>query len=211
MSTPTYCGECGTPVAARFCGACGTDTQPAAAGPTAAGPGGRRRRVPVLVAVAAAVVAAVATAVVWTTGGDSPSTAAAEPKPTYTLTGTLEVEFTDPEEMCGNYGMTAGQALNWLGKLIGGASERCPEGPGGGYGDISDGTQVSVSDAAGTVLAVGHLADGTVTSSGVTFTFTVEGIPQADLYQVETSHRGALRYTFDDLESQNWTVGTTLG
>jgi hypothetical protein len=38
-----------------------------------------------------------------------------------------------------------------------------------------------------------------------------QDLPKTDFYKVEVSHRGALTYSYDDMKSQNWTVGLKLG
>jgi len=77
-----------------------------------------------------------------------------------------------------------------------------------GYGDIREGAQVTVKDAAGTVIALGRLDPGhTVDSNGTfaskcIFGFTLTDVPEGkDFYLVEVSHRGELRYTRGDLAS----------
>jgi hypothetical protein len=78
----------------------------------------------------------------------------------------------------------------------------------GGYSDIHAGTQVTVADAAGTVVATGILGSGTARSIvSCEFAFTVPDVPTGeDFYQVTVSHRGTLTYTADELAS-----GLSLG
>ncbi|MEU4149475.1 hypothetical protein [Streptomyces sp. NPDC026659] len=66
----------------------------------------------------------------------------------------------------------------------------------GGYSDIDLGTQVNVSDADGTLVAVGSLGLGEKTEAGCVFPFTVDDIaPGSKFYTVEVSHRGGLTQT----------------
>ncbi|MFK4146861.1 hypothetical protein [Streptomyces sp. NPDC004065] len=80
----------------------------------------------------------------------------------------------------------------------------------GGYSDIDFGTQVTVTDAAGTLVATGSLGLGRETEQGCEFPFTVDDItPGSKLYTVEISHRGGLTKTEDELRAGR--LGFTLG
>jgi hypothetical protein len=80
----------------------------------------------------------------------------------------------------------------------------------GGYSDIDFGTQVNVTDAAGTLVAVGSLGFGQKTELGCEFPFTVDDItPGSKFYTVEVSHRGGLTQTEDELRSGG--LAFTLG
>lgn len=80
----------------------------------------------------------------------------------------------------------------------------------GGYSDIDFGTQVTVSDAAGTLVATGTLGLGQKTEQGCEFPFTVDDItPGSKFHTVEVSHRGGLTQTEDDLRAGGLTF--TLG
>lgn len=74
----------------------------------------------------------------------------------------------------------------------------------GGYDDLAEGAQVTVSDAAGKTIALGELGPGKVVSAGdvvggCQFRFTVKDVPAGQkFYGVEVSHRGVVRYTADD-------------
>jgi hypothetical protein len=79
----------------------------------------------------------------------------------------------------------------------------------GGYDDIKAGTQVTVTDAAGKVIALGDLDAGVSSKTGCEFDFSVTGVPDgSDFYSVEVAHRGELRYTRADLNSP---LSLTLG
>ncbi|MDN3267431.1 hypothetical protein [Streptomyces sp. MA15] len=72
----------------------------------------------------------------------------------------------------------------------------------GGYSDIDFGTQVNVTDAAGTLVAVGSLGLGEKKELGCEFPFTVADItPGSKFYTVEVSHRGGLTQTEDELRA----------
>ncbi|GAA2454117.1 hypothetical protein [Streptomyces macrosporus] len=69
-----------------------------------------------------------------------------------------------------------------------------------GYEDLDAGTEVTVTDASGTVVAAGSLEPGEVADYTCVFTFTVDDIPAGSkLYRVEVSHRGALTHTEAEL------------
>ncbi|MEW1870711.1 hypothetical protein AB0420_21780 [Streptomyces caelestis] len=71
-----------------------------------------------------------------------------------------------------------------------------------GYSDIDFGAQVSVTDAAGTLVAKGGLGLGRKTELGCEFPFTVDDItPGSKFYTVEVSHRGGLTQTEDELRA----------
>lgn len=89
-----------------------------------------------------------------------------------------------------------------------------------GYSDIQEGAQVTVKDEANMLLAVGRLGPGTTREARRTqftaysycqFSFAIPSIPDRPFYQVEVSHRGALSYQRDDLESRSWTVDLSIG
>jgi hypothetical protein len=92
----------------------------------------------------------------------------------------------------------------------------------GGYADIRTGTQVTVKDAGGKVIAIGSLGPGTVRAAqtlpkfnaekGVVedvsqavkcgFEFSVAGVPGGEsFYSVEVAHRGDVRFSSADIGS----------
>ncbi|MEX0629953.1 MAG: hypothetical protein WEE67_06270 [Chloroflexota bacterium] len=82
----------------------------------------------------------------------------------------------------------------------------------GGYGDIVGGAQVVVRDGAGEIVATGALDAGVKgADEQCSFTFAVEGIPNAEFYDVEVSHRGELAYSREDMEGADWRLSSTLG
>lgn len=71
-----------------------------------------------------------------------------------------------------------------------------------GYSDIGFGARVSVTDAAGTLVAEGGLGLGRKTEPGCEFPFTVDDItPGSKFRTVEVSHRGGLTQTEDGVRS----------
>jgi hypothetical protein len=81
----------------------------------------------------------------------------------------------------------------------------------GGYNDIGSGAGVTVRDETDTIIAVGALAPGRVEEFSCTFPFFVTGIPNSKFYSVEVSHRGAIAYSHEQLEQQDWMVSLSLG
>lgn len=80
----------------------------------------------------------------------------------------------------------------------------------GGYSDIAGGTQVTVSDDTGTVIAVGALAPGWGSVHSCILPFTVHDVPAGhEFYQVEVSHRGKIK--FREEEAKNGLPTLSLG
>lgn len=77
----------------------------------------------------------------------------------------------------------------------------------GGFADIREGAQVTVTDPTGKVLATGALAEGRVQphpsidgAKTCVFAFSVKSIPSGlTMYGVEVSHRGRMQYREVDL------------
>jgi hypothetical protein len=138
--------------------------------------------------------------------GCAPGTSAAAE--THTISGSMQVRSFDG---CGPAGMGALESLNRMSDLGAGGTVPCPDGPGGGYRDIADGAQVTISDNKGAVLAVGALKSGTLTLSGVHFDFTIPNVPDTDIYQVDVSNRGSMNYARETLASNGWNVALQLG
>jgi len=109
---------------------------------------------------------------------------------TFTVTGTITVVDSDSN------GLTFGPGS---GQCVGRA----------GYNDLTDTTQVVITDAAGTIVATGRVDGyGTDASQGsrgqsvtrCVFAFTVDGVPAGgDFYGVEVARRGKLTYPVGDL------------
>ena len=144
----------------------------------------------------------------------SPSSGAAEPG--YQVTGQVMIRgaFGGEASDC-DYSRNAMKCLNGVfrktEKLLSGESFPAPEGPGGGYADLRDGTQVVIRGADGDVLAVGSLFGGTLNVSGVTFKVSVPNVPDVDIYQVEVGNRNPTVISRDDFEEQQWRVDLVIG
>lgn len=74
---------------------------------------------------------------------------------------------------------------------------------GGGYDDLHQGTQVTVTDQTGAIVGVGQLAAGSaISSSSCQFLFTVAAVPAGrKFYGVAVSHRGSVQYTESQVRS----------
>ena len=83
----------------------------------------------------------------------------------------------------------------------------------GGYGDIDEGTEVTVTDEAGTVIGNGRLGEGRYLEDACAFRFTIPRVPMAKFYKIQISkeQRGELSYSYEELEAANWTVELELG
>lgn len=83
---------------------------------------------------------------------------------------------------------------------------------GSGYGDINQGAQVTVSNNSGSILALSSLDAGSADGSGnCVFNFTVQSVPYSSFYQIEVTHRGNVDYSYQQLSSQGFSMGMTLG
>lgn len=70
-----------------------------------------------------------------------------------------------------------------------------------GYNDIHQGTQVVVTDQAGTVIGTGALESGLLVGGHCMFAFTVPSVPSGkSFYGVSVSHRGTLQYKQAELQ-----------
>ncbi len=88
----------------------------------------------------------------------------------------------------------------------------------GQYDYIRAGAQVVVKDAAGTIIASDALEPGITVEGGLglprpcRFVFAVEGVPTSDFYTIEVGDGSthALGLSYDEIESQNWTVDLSV-
>lgn len=69
----------------------------------------------------------------------------------------------------------------------------------GGYGDLKQGAQITVTDAGGKVIALGQLGAGRMSGDACVMLFTLDVPAGHDFYGVEISHRGVVRYTADQM------------
>lgn len=82
---------------------------------------------------------------------------------------------------------------------------------------MQPGTEVTVKDEDGTLLASGSLQAGELAEvlEGVLlfceFPFTIEDVPDAKFYSIETGDRGELSYSKEEMEEMNWKVEFSLG
>jgi hypothetical protein len=81
------------------------------------------------------------------------------------------------------------------------------------YADIKPGTQVTVTDPAGAVVAVGILDGGRMIGVGMTrtcrFTFRITNVPSGKgFYGVEVAHRGRVQFPESELGSVILSIGS---
>jgi hypothetical protein len=87
----------------------------------------------------------------------------------------------------------------------------------GGYSDIEAAMPVTVKDGTGKIIATGNTSAGSQPSGsefgGVEciFAFKIENVPKVDFYSIEIGRRGALNYSFNEIQKRNWKVALSLG
>jgi hypothetical protein len=85
----------------------------------------------------------------------------------------------------------------------------------GGYSDLTGGGAVTVKNESGTVIGTGSLDQGVSDTTYPTvvchFSFTISNLPDAKFYSIEVTHRGALTYSEDQLNSDGWKVDASIG
>lgn len=111
---------------------------------------------------------------------------------------------------CDN-GNDAMSAFNQTLKLMKGKTFPCPEGPGGGYSDISAGAQVTVRNQAGKLLAVDELSGGQMSMKGISFEFILKNVPDAPFYTFQIGNRSPITYSAADMNRKKWLVLLSLG
>ena len=154
-----------------------------------------------------------------------PAQAVAQPTPapaTHVITGSVSgrgyagavngIVTGDPDTA--DYDMTGEQlqqAQQILASLESGATYACPLGAGGGFSDLVPGAQVVIADASGTVIATGELQGGVLSIHGCTFTFRIAKIPTESYYEITVTQRGALDYSYSEMQKDGWHVTSTIG
>jgi len=82
----------------------------------------------------------------------------------------------------------------------------------GGYSDISPGAQVVLEDETGSTLATSSFGAGSFDGVSCVFEFTFDDVPKAAFYRVhQSSDRGVLQYSYQDMVDSDWSVYLTLG
>lgn len=84
----------------------------------------------------------------------------------------------------------------------------------GGFSDIGSGTDITVLDGSGIVIATSRL-ERPVTLEGQTwacvFPFIIENVPAVDFYTIEVGRRGDLTYSAAELQAADYHLDLTLG
>jgi hypothetical protein len=167
---------------------------------------GTERSTKLMLSIVGAVTGAVAAFLGMVTLDLSVAGASADESRTQALSGTVVVPFGVSSEPVSCH-LSVDQALAVLG---GEATEPCPSGPLGGYGDVADGARIRVLDGAGAELASTRLTGGVAEGGTVTFGFEVEGVPVSDTYQFQVNTRGAERFSLDRLARDGWNARIDL-
>jgi hypothetical protein len=141
--------------------------------------------------------------------------------PSYTIHGTFTVDDFQAaaDSIARRQGISETyERVRWTGAvvkamddLMAGKTFNCSAGLGGGYDDIHTGTQVTVTDEAGTLIGTSQLTGGKLSLSGCRFTYRIIDLPEARFYKIEVSHRGGLTHSFAEMTSQDWRVASKLG
>ncbi len=144
--------------------------------------------------------------------------------PTHTISGTITVEdfsplATDviaeangypvlslaPEDTVG----VASARVDFLGAIMSGTRFDCSSGLGGGYQDLAEGANITVTDGTGAVIAVGTLGSGVMDGAGCHLGYRIQ-VPETEFYRITVSHRGTLSYSRDQLHSSGWSVSSEV-
>lgn len=82
----------------------------------------------------------------------------------------------------------------------------------GGYSDIHNSTQVVARDGQGSILSITRLGAGVADGIGnCVFSFSFSEVPMVDFFGFEVANRGEVRYSYDDLTSEDFRVYLSLG
>lgn len=86
----------------------------------------------------------------------------------------------------------------------------------GGYSDLRIGSNVTVRDGAGTIVAVSKLEDGQFTAGSVgegtcRLPFTISGVPEMPFYSIEIGRRSGYSISLDQLLQAGWTLDLSIG
>ena len=85
----------------------------------------------------------------------------------------------------------------------------------GGYSDFGPGMNVVVKNEKGEIIGTSVTEPGPVPSEFAvvtcTVSFSVEELPRAKFYEIEVGRRGALTYSYEELEGMDWHLELSLG
>jgi hypothetical protein len=89
--------------------------------------------------------------------------------------------------------------------------------------ELAGGASVQVLNGRGEILSVGRLSDGVHISEALTvgrqsyevlkcqFSFSVTGIPRADIYQVKIGSREPIPFSISEMEAVGWAIDLVVG
>jgi hypothetical protein len=81
----------------------------------------------------------------------------------------------------------------------------------GGYGDIDSGSNVTLKDGQGKILASGSLGPGSPGAGQCMFSFTLNDVPEVPFYSIEIGRRGAITDSLEELRSNGWKFELSIG
>jgi hypothetical protein len=105
--------------------------------------------------------------------------------------------------------------LTLLDSRISGTADNCYGS--GGYSDIEAAMPVTIKDGTGKIIATGKTGAGSQPSGSefasvqCIFVFKIDNVPKVDFYSIEIGRRGALNYSFDEIQKRNWKVALSIG
>lgn len=89
------------------------------------------------------------------------------------------------------------------------SAENC-DSPSAGYDDISDGTEVLITDEDGKVVGSSELSNGRSTTGGCVWDFS-SAVGNAEFYSVEVGRRGKVTWSKAELSGLDWEISLQLG
>jgi hypothetical protein len=119
--------------------------------------------------------------------------------------GSCDYYVDDEKTTCLEKAIQKGDAL------IAGKTFPAPEGPGGGFSDFKDGAQIVLRDGDNKVLSVGELFGGKLAVEGVSFEFSLDDVPETDIYELSTGNREPLVYQLKDMQDAGWNLDLSIG
>lgn len=225
------CASCGAALTGPFCAGCGAAVtlivadRPVSTGTTVLAPPHQRgpsdefpvrrwrRKIPILV-TCAMLLGAAATGAYY--GGtyyfDQQRSQSRTPVAarTVVLSGVLVVNGSGLDGCFP--GASAANKLDYFHETMNGTTFPCPDGPGGGYSDMSDGASVVVKDNVGKTIAIGALSNGTLDGFSVRFDIEVPDIPLTiPFYEVTIGDRKGQTYPNAKLVADDWRISLSLG
>jgi len=80
-----------------------------------------------------------------------------------------------------------------------------------GYGDLRQGTRVTLWDAHSNIIATGATSTGIQGESECTFNFSLDDVPEVEEYHLQFTDRPVSVFGRSQLEQSNWVVRVDVG